>query len=214
MGKRAAVLDLRTKEQRRAARAWKPHGRARDDALNEDELLRFIKAASDPDGFDSRDRAIAACAALLGMRAGEVARLKKEWVNFQEQALRVPAIEGVWSPKSGAGARTVPYGWSNFSREALGRFFTAENALKVSEVTVWRRVKKIAKAAGVEKRVYPHSLRATAATQFASMGLGEAELCAIMGWENLKTAAHYIKVAGVKVKEALERGKDRAWVKW
>lgn len=211
---RAVVIDLRTEPERKAAGSWKPRGRSRDDVLNEADLLAFLKAASDPERFRSQDRLLAAACALLGLRVGEVARLRKDWVNFQAQELRIPAVDGAWTPKTKAGTRTVPYGWSPFTSESVGRYFSAENDVGLSEVTIWRRVRKIAEAGGLTKRVYPHSLRATAATQFASMGLGEAELCAVMGWENLKTAAHYVRVGGVRVKDALERGKDRAWVKW
>lgn len=189
----------------------KPKGAAREDVLQPEELERLMKAATDP-----KDRLIVACGALLGMRAGEIAQMERGWVSFVEGKVRVPAMtRHRWHPKTPEGARTLPYATFKFASEAIRAYFAAYERVDASESTVWRRVRKLATAAGIQRcRVYPHSLRATAATQFAAMGLSEADLCSIMGWSDIKVAQHYVKVAGVNVEAALERGKDKAWVKW
>jgi integrase/recombinase XerD len=68
-----------------------------------------------------------------------------------------------------------------------------------------RILKKIADRAGIGKRVYPHSLRATAALCLAEQGLSAQGLCDFFGWEQLGTADSYVRRAGFGLKQELER---------
>lgn len=158
--------------------------------------------------------------------------MQREWVSMQERKVRIPARQvcnlapdgsccadcedegGVWSPKSQAGARTVPYKHSAIVVDVLHPFFSLHEEVGTSRQTVWRRVRGMATRAGIPHRVYPHALRATAATQFADMGLNEHELCAVMGWDDIRTARPYIRRSARNLEDALDRGKreGRAWL--
>jgi site-specific recombinase XerD len=55
----------------------------------------------------------------------------------------------------------------------------------------------------IGKRVYPHALRATAATFHAYRGLDPVPLQALIGWSCLSTAQKYIRLSGGTTAKAL-----------
>lgn len=73
-----------------------------------------------------------------------------------------------------------------------------------SRRTLQLKLKRIAKRAGLTKKVYPHALRSTAAMMFANAGLSAQGLCEIMGWEDLRTAQAYITRSGRTAAKEIE----------
>jgi len=68
-------------------------------------------------------------------------------------------------------------------------------------LSVNRRVRQAKDKTDLEKRIYPHALRATAATYHAYQGLPPLALQNLMGWSNLETAQKYLrKSAGATAK--------------
>lgn len=104
------------------------------------------------------------------------------------------ALAMMWSPKSPAGARTVPFGHSARIQLIVERFFDRFDKFPISRVAVNRRVNRAAEAADRldPDDVYPHGLRATAATHLAASGLEVLPLKSLMGWEELETAQSYV----------------------
>ena len=72
----------------------------------------------------------------------------------------------------------------------------------------------MAERARIPHRFYAHAGRATAATPFADLGLGEQDLCDVMGWSDLRTARPYIRRSGRNLEDAIARGKrdGRSWI--
>jgi hypothetical protein len=66
-------------------------------------------------------------------------------------------------------------------------------------------VERVAERSGIEVKVYPHALRATAATRLAYKIKNPQVLCDIFGWGELKIAQYYIRRAGGLAEEELER---------
>jgi len=62
-------------------------------------------------------------------------------------------------------------------------------------MTVYRIVQKVASRSGLKRKVYPHSLRATAATRVAYKITNPVILCDLFGWKQLKMAEYYIRRA-------------------
>jgi integrase len=72
-------------------------------------------------------------------------------------------------------------------------------------VTIYRTVDRVASRTGLLERVYPHSLRATAATRVAYRIKNPQVLCDVFGWGQLAIAQYYIRRAGGLAEEKLER---------
>lgn len=196
-----------------------PRGESRHHALSQDELLRLETAARSP-----RERLYIRLMARWGLRNGECAHFCLAWVSGQRGVLQVPlmcrcpacvASGQPWRPKRKASERALPIAKHTETWEATKIFFErfpAHEDQQVSERAVLKLVHRVADRAGLtlDRRVFAHALRATAATQFAAMGANELQLCRAMGWDDLRSAKPYLKTSGAIVSDFLE-GKDLKW---
>nr|WP_233710693.1 tyrosine-type recombinase/integrase [Natronococcus pandeyae] len=66
-----------------------------------------------------------------------------------------------------------------------------------------------AETADLRGRVYPHCLRATAASYHAYQGVAPVPLQALMGWSDLATAQKYIRISGTAIADALRQAHQR-----
>lgn len=80
----------------------------------------------------------------------------------------------------------------------------SNGSLPASRVSINRRVDRVAEEMGYPtERVYPHSLRATAATWHAYSSLPPTALQALMGWSKLSVAQKYIRLSGEQTAQSL-----------
>ena len=129
------------------------------------------------------------------------------WINFQKGHIIIPSkSDQGWTPKRPDSARTIPaLKMSSRAWEAVRMYYTAHSTLDITRMTVYRIVQKVASRAQLKKRVYPHSLRATAATKLAYKVHNPLILCDIFGWKQLKMAEYYIRRAGGRAELELDK---------
>jgi len=115
------------------------------------------------------------------------------------------ALARTWMSKTEAAAREVPWDFDPRVSLVIERFFEEYSEWPVSRQAVNRRVAKAATLADEVSAddVYPHCLRATAATYMAARGLDVLPLQAMFGWADLKTAQRYIQSSGENTARAL-----------
>lgn len=179
---------------------------SKDDSLNEEEFERLWEAARE----DEEDRIIFVLTGELGLRASEVAHMKKGWINFQTREIVIPSEEDGWKPKTKNSARTIPYSaFRDRVEKELQNFFDYHDEVGLARNSIWYRVKRMAERAELTKKVYPHSLRATAALRLANAGLNAQALRQFFGWEKLETAQKYIRHSGVSLRQQLDGVRDR-----
>jgi integrase len=132
-----------------------------------------------------------------GGPCGDCRQAAKQRVKHADGDLSLDeALSYMWAPKSAAGARDVYFGHDVRATLYLERYFSSDEYTRyeASGTAVTRRVHQAAERGGLDPdSVYPHCLRATAATHMiATRDLGIYQLCQIMGWQQLSTAQHYI----------------------
>jgi integrase len=108
-----------------------------------------------------------------------------------------------WVAKTEEAAREIPFDFHPRVSLLVDEFFEKWDAWPVSAQGVTRRVKKAAENVDLEKRVYPHALRATAASYHAARGLDVLPLQALMGWAQVSTAHNYVRASGENTARAL-----------
>jgi len=113
------------------------------------------------------------------------------------------ALEDRWEPKTEQGARAVPYAFDAEVEAVVEAFFDSFDSWPTSRIGVNRRVDRVADAADYDGRVYPHALRATAASWHASRGVPPAALQAMLGWAQLQVADKYVRLSGAATSRAL-----------
>jgi integrase len=171
--------------------------RALDAVLPKEDVMRLFQAAR-----DARDRVILA-AGLLGLRASEIGALRREWVDLGAAVIDLPSGAVKGGKRRGRGRR-VPFGSIRLVAEILTAFFVLEEAVGLDRVSIFRRVKRMARAAGLARPVTVHGLRATAATLFAQAGYSVLALQEHFGWSAIRTAEHYIRASGVSAIEEMK----------
>ena len=177
---------------------------SKDDALTEQEFDTLLSKCN-PD--DPREQVIIFLAGELGLREGEIAALRSSWINFQRGHIIIPSkSEQGWTPKRPDSARTIPVlKLSPRAWEAIRAYFTAHSTLDMTRMTVYRIVGKVAFRSELKKGVYPHALRATAATKIAYRIHNPVILCDIFGWKQLSMAEFYIRRAGGRAELELDK---------
>jgi integrase len=139
-----------------------------------------------------------------GGMCGHCRQLVKQAADINE--IPVSEIKGNWwRPKTESAVRGIPYDWSPRAEIAIDRFCEHFDSFTRSSTAVSRRIKAAAEhAPQLDKDdIYPHALRATAATYQVSRGLGVHALTSMMGWANLSTAQVYISNSDENTRRAV-----------
>jgi integrase len=78
---------------------------SRDDALDDQEFEQLLQAC---DPKNPRERLVILLAGDLGMREGEIAHMRRSWINSQKGHVVIPSKDANWTPKTKWGAGTLP----------------------------------------------------------------------------------------------------------
>jgi len=170
----------------------------------------------------------------LGMRVGEVIHMRQSWYKEDRGVISIPphsncdcglckhyaesyadehgldvdeVLKEYWKVKDGSDRDVkVP---TERDREIIELYFEEVPYTEVSYSTVNRRLKKIAEIVGEPEthRMYPHMLRATAATHLAHSGFLPYALDVQFGWSDENTKTKYVRATGLLV----EREYSRMW---
>ena len=129
-----------------------------------------------------------------GDHCGQCEQAIAQCVDYNDEVQREDVVDNWWRPKTQAAVRGVPFDWCPRADIQLERFFEEFDAFERSGSAIGRRVTSAAELApGLDPdEIYPHCLRATAATLLSGKGLSAHALCSMFGWANLSTARVYL----------------------
>jgi len=170
--------------------------------MSEDQLDAFLAAFDRPTAVERRDHAMALCQAELGLRAGEVAALRLEDLDWRAAVLRVPACkvrrERELPLAARAGRAVADYLRRGRPATRDRHVFVRHRLLDGTPVntaviqTAMRRA--YARVPGCEDWAGTHALRHTAATRLHRRGARLKEVADLLGHRSLDTTAIYTKV--------------------
>jgi site-specific recombinase XerD len=177
-----------------------------EEILTEEEVRRLAEAAENP-----RDRAFVLTLYESGCRIGEFLPLRIKNVQFDQYGavLLVNGKTGWRRVRIIASCPTL-FNWLQIHpfKDDPEAFLwivigTRNNHKLMSYQAVVRMLRKLAKKAGVKKRVNPHSFRHARATHLASL-LTEAQMKEHFGWVQASDMASvYVHLSGRDVDQAL-----------
>lgn len=97
----------------------------------------------------------------------------------------------------------------NYARQRgidSGVIFVGKNGKALDRSSIWRQMKKLCKAAGVnEGKVFPHNLRKLFARTFYGIEKDIAKLADILGHSSINTTRIYIMTTGMEHRRKIER---------
>ena len=143
-----------------------------------------------------RDTAIFELFYSSGLRLSELADIKYSDINFNESVLRITG--------KGNKTRMVPIGKKavsaiNLWEDAKNKYkkantdflFIGLNGNKMSPRNIQLRMNTLAKASGLEQKLYPHKLRHTVATHLLESSGNIRAVQEFLGHENISTTQIY-----------------------
>lgn len=180
---------------------------SKDNSLTQIEFEELLSACK-----DGKDKLLVILCGGLGMRAGEVAHLRASWIDWQSEKINIPSREGEWRPKTESSQRSIPFRSMDRAKAVLKSYFALDESLGLKRCAIYLRIKRIAQRTKIQKKITPHTLRATAAFCYAEAGLSAQALRQVFGWTKLETAEHYIIRSGRAAERELEESKSKLWV--
>ncbi len=182
--------------------------------LEEDELRRMLNATKDTGGLiGKRDRAILEMLFSTGLRVSELSQLQIKEVNLRR---------GEFSVK-GKGSKHRVVFLSDDARDAIKNYLDARkdtspylfvshdrakhrrDSLPISPRSIQRAVERYATAAGITKKITPHTLRHTFATDLLRNGADIRSVQAMLGHESITTTQIYTHVTDKQLKKIHKR---------
>jgi site-specific recombinase XerD len=180
--------------------------------LEEDELARILKAplARGEELVALRDKAILETLFSTGLRVSELANLKIDDVNLKRDEFTIrgkgdkPRVvflseeSKIWIKKYLDKRRDAsPFMFVCHDRAKSGRHDTGP----ITPRSVERLVQHYAKAAGITKRITPHTMRHTFATDLLMNGADIRSVQSMLGHASITTTQVYTHITNKQLKE-------------
>jgi len=175
-----------------------------EELLNESEFKDLIRACD-----NIRDKALISALAESGARVSEIGTMKIKHVSFEIHGARL-SITGKTGARKILVIGSTPYlqQWINShpfndDPDAFLWYNPRGGLLCYNRITAV--LKKAARKAGIKKRIHPHLLRHSRATQMASI-MSESAMKQYFGWtQGSDMAAIYVHMSGKDTDEAVLR---------
>jgi integrase/recombinase XerD len=169
------------------------------------------KLLAQPDGakpLGARDRAMLEILYASGLRVSELVTIQTAQVNFQGDYLIVKG--------KGGKTRAVPFGrWARerltdylasarralLKRRSSAYLFVNRSGKPLTRQGFWKLIRTYALAAGIEKRVTPHTLRHSFATHLLEGGADLRSVQEMLGHADISTTQIYTHVDGARLKK-------------
>ena len=173
--------------------------------LTADEVGRLLKAPPEDTVIGIRDRAIMALLYGTGIRVTECAELRECDIDFEGMTIRIKG--------KGGDERAIPL--TPKVMRALKRYLNVRGKRKWTDVVFWsrlgrgmsrhtiyERVRKAGRKAGIRKRVSPHVLRHSFATHLLREGVNLHVLRALLGHRFIGSTQVYVHTTAEDLKRA------------
>jgi len=179
--------------------------------LPSDEATELVEARAVGGASRVRDVAVLEMLYATGVRVSELAGLNLDAVDRTERTVRVLG--------KGRKERFVPYGgkaaraleaWLGRRGEHAGPVFTNARGGRLGVRSLHTIVRRSARAAGIVRRVSPHTLRHTFATHLLDGGADLRMIQELLGHSRLSTTQRYTHVASAQLARVYEQAHPRA----
>jgi integrase/recombinase XerD len=186
-------------------------------SLTADQVRRIIETPSVKTPLGLRDRALLELLYAAGLRAAEILTLRIEQLDLGSGSARVI---GKGNKERlvllGKAAEEAIRRYLDTARPKLvrsksgGEVFLGNHGRRLTTSHLWGIVKKAAKAAGLDTRVYPHLLRHSFATHLLSGGADLRVIQELLGHASIGTTEIYTHVDEDRLAATFDRFHPRA----
>ena len=170
------------------------------DYLSPEEIDRIIAKISPESGTALRDRAIIEVLYGSGLRLSEMINLKLSDIEFEAGFVRVVGkgnkqrLVPLGEPAAKALERHIDSDRQKGSGLHRDLVFSNRAGKNYSRVGIWKVIKRLVKAAGIVKRVTPHTFRHSFATHLLEGGADLRVVQEMLGHADISTTEIYTRV--------------------
>jgi integrase/recombinase XerD len=185
-----------------------PGARKLPHTLSAEEVRTLLAGPGNRTPLAIRDRAMLELLYATGLRVSELVSLQVQQIDLQGNFLTVTG--------KGSKMRAVPFG--RWARETLSAYvaearprllkgkaspflFTTRSGKPLSRQGFWKLIRCHARAAGIEKRVTPHTLRHSFATHLLEGGADLRSIQSMLGHADISTTQIYTQVDAARLKK-------------
>jgi integrase/recombinase XerD len=178
-------------------------------ALNGDDIRSLLNQPDSNEILGARDGAMLELLYATGLRVSELVSLRLQQIEFQGDYLTVKG--------KGSKVRAVPFG--KWAREKLLRYtqetrprllkgkvspflFLNRSGRSLTRQGFWKIIRGYALAAGIDKKVSPHTLRHSFATHLLEGGADLRSVQSMLGHADISTTQIYTHVDARRLKQA------------
>ncbi len=186
-------------------------------ALTDEEIARLLQLPPDPTPADLCDQAVLELAYASGLRLAELRHLRLEQLHLEAGFVTVlgkghkERVVPVGRPAVAALRRYLEAGRPQLVRpRSPGTVFLTRRGTPFAQVTLWWRIKRRARRAGITRNVTPHMLRHSFATHLLEHGADLRVIQELLGHANLGTTEVYTHVTGTRLREVHRRFHPRS----
>lgn len=179
--------------------------------MNEDELRRLLESPKGDDLRSFRDKALLATLFSTGVRVSELSSLNRDSIDFSRGEFTVRGkgdkyrvvflSDGAKEMIKKYLKKRVDVDDALFIRVPKDAKFENESELRLTPRSIERLLKKHAIAAGIAKKVTPHSLRHQFATDLLKGGADIRSVQALLGHAHITTTQIYTHVTDETLRE-------------
>lgn len=190
----------------------KPGSRKLPQTLSAEDVRQLLAQPDASESLGVRDQAMLELLYATGLRVSELISLQTQQIDFQGDFLTVKG--------KGAKVRAVPFG--KWAREKLLAYinpirpkllkgkssaflFTSRSGRPLTRQAFWKLIRRYALAAGIDKKVTPHTLRHCFATHLLEGGADLRSVQSMLGHADISTTQIYTHVNSLRLKEVHRR---------
>ncbi len=181
-------------------------------ALNDEEIRRLLAPLPHPDPSDLCDQAVLELAYASGLRLAELRHLRLEQLHLDAGFVTVigkgnkERVVPVGRPAVAALERYLETGRPRLvTRRSPANVFLTRRGTPFAHTTLWLRIKRRARRAGIGRNLTPHMLRHSFATHLLEHGADLRVIQELLGHANLDTTEIYTHVARGRLHEVHRR---------
>ena len=173
--------------------------------LEPEEAQNLLKKPNKRYPTGLRNKTIISLMLHCGLRLSQITNLKPGNINLTKGKLRVESGKG----KKDRDLAIPDYlndlleAWRNI-RPKSNYFFSTLKSRKLSDRYIQQMVKRYTQKAGIEKKISPHTLRHTYATQYYRQTKDIKTLRRILGHSDISTTTIYITLANIDVETGMK----------
>lgn len=193
----------------------KPKGKLDADLLTPSEVERLLRVCSNRAPTGIRNRAMVAMAWRSGLRIGEVLALRLKDIDLDGGTLVIQHGKGdkrrVVGIDAGTGALLARWIEVRARRDINGRapsFCTLKGG-QIDQSYVRHLLPRLARRAGIEKRVHAHALRHLYAVELEREGATLSTIRDLLGHSSASVTDRYLRRIGAS--DAVEFARERKW---